>query len=71
MSASFEKVTLWVSFETYGSPGSSGICALDFILPALDQLDPECKILDCDSEDYKLVKVRKARGGRDGDRSSG
>lgn len=62
MLSKFEKVTLWVSFETHGifSPGTS---ALDFILPALDVLDPECKILDYDSEDYKLVKVRKARGG--------
>jgi len=65
MTAKFERITLWVSVETY-SAKAPGISALDYILPALEELDSDCKILDYDTEDYKLVKARKAKGERDG-----
>ena len=54
--AKYEKITLWAAVQTYGA---EYIGALDYILPALDNLAGECQILDYDSEEYKLVKVRK------------
>ena len=59
MTVKFEKITLWTAIKTYG-PISQGMSALDHIIPALDQLG-ECQILDCDGEDYKLVKAEVAQ----------
>ena len=61
MTVKFEKITLWTSIQTYGA-NDRGLSALDYILPALDKLEGECQLLDYDGEDYKLVKVRKAKG---------
>ena len=61
MTIKFEKITLWTAVETYGDKGSGvflGATALDYILPALNEIGGECQILDHDTEDYKLVKVK-------------
>ena len=56
-----EKITLWTSTQTYGAK-NGGLSALDYILPALDNLEGGCQLLDYGVEDYKLAKVRKAKG---------
>jgi len=56
MTVKFEKITLWTATE-------NGISALDYIIEYLDMSMPiECKILDWESEDYKLVKVPEEEG---------
>ena len=57
----FEKVTLFIATQTYctaDSPRYAGCTGLDYLLPVLDaHLDPECKVLDYDSEEYQLIPV--------------
>ena len=60
MTVKFEKITLWTSVQTYGA-NDRALSALDYIIPALENLEAECMILDHDGEDYKLVKVRKGK----------
>jgi hypothetical protein len=60
MAVKYEKITLWTATQTYG-PDDRGLSALDYIRPALDELDAECQILDYDGEDYKLVKAEVAQ----------
>jgi hypothetical protein len=60
MTVKFEKITLWTARETYGV-NDRGLSALDYIIPELDKLDVECKVLDYDTEDYKLVKVEESK----------
>ena len=62
MTVKFEKITLWTAVETYGAKSDRALGALDYIIPALDKLEGECQILDYAGEDYKLIKVREARG---------
>jgi hypothetical protein len=50
----FEKLTLWTCTEDYGRP--TGITALDYVMKALESIEPECKVLSYDTEDYTLVK---------------
>ena len=52
----YEKITLYTATETYDERGMS---ALDYLIPELDGVAAELTILDYDSEDYKLVKVKK------------
>jgi hypothetical protein len=52
-----ERVTIWTCTETYGP---SAITALDYVLPALDELEGECKVLGWDTEEYSLTAVDKA-----------
>ena len=59
MAVKFEKITLWTASETYGV-NDRGLSALDYIIPALDKIE-EGKVLDYDTEDYKLVKVEEAK----------
>ena len=59
MAVKFEKITLWTASETYGV-NDRGLSALDYIIPALDKIE-EGKVLDYDTEDYKLVKVEAAK----------
>ena len=54
-----EKLTIWTCTETYGITSDYGITALDYVIPALDKLDPECKVLDYSTEDYDLVPKQK------------
>ena len=57
-SLKLEKVTLWTAIPTYGYQGTT-VSSLDYMLDTLDkQLDSECIILDYDSEDYKLTKIK-------------
>ena len=37
--------------------------ALDYLIPELDGVAAELTILDYDSEDYKLVKIKKVGNG--------
>jgi len=63
MTVKFEKVTLWTATETWGSKDNNGISALDYIIECLAMSGTsECKILDWESEDYKLVKVPEEEG---------
>tara|TARA_R100001086_G_C11807997_1_gene250686 strand:+ start:29 stop:223 length:195 start_codon:yes stop_codon:yes gene_type:complete len=61
----YERIILYTATETYyvdpKSPGALGVTALDYIIPALE--NSEVTILDYDSEDYKLVKMRKVSDG--------
>ena len=62
MAVKIEKITLWTAVETYGDKGSGvfeGATALDYILPALNEIGGECHILDHDTENYELVKVEE------------
>ena len=56
-----EKITLWTCTETYGS--SQGLSALDYIIPRLDGVDSEFKLLDYETEDYSLTPTKKERNG--------
>ena len=56
MTVKFEKITLWTATETFGG-NDRGLSALDYIRTALDGVGLECKILDDDTEDYKLVTL--------------
>ena len=55
MRLKFEKLTIWTCTETYGH----GITALDYVMPALKEMEAECKVLVFDSEDYELVPKQK------------
>ena len=64
----YEKITLYTAIETYNddpnSPRSRGMSALDLIIPVLENaIDFDVTILDYDSEDYKLVKMKKVSDG--------
>ena len=64
-----EKITLWVSTETYGNPS---VGALDYIIPALTfdhtkSIENECKFLKFESEDYKLVPKTNCNGHQETD----
>jgi hypothetical protein len=50
----FEKLTVWTCTEDYDRP-SPGITAVDYVMKALENIDPECKVLDYETEDYMLV----------------
>ena len=56
----YEKITLYTVTETYDERGMS---ALDYLIPELDGVAAELTILDYDSEDYKLVKIKKVGNG--------
>jgi hypothetical protein len=60
MHVKFEKITLWISLDTYGV--DDRVSALDVIVPAVRGLESDFTLLDYDGEDYKLVKVRKGAG---------
>ena len=68
MTVKYEKITLWTATQTLGSMNNNGISALDYIIEYLHEsmisvnLASECKILDWESEDYKLVKVTEEEG---------
>jgi hypothetical protein len=55
MRLKFEKLTIWTCTETYGH----GIAALDYVMPALKEMEAECKVLDYSTEDYDLVPKQK------------
>jgi hypothetical protein len=55
MRLKFEKLTIWTCTETYGH----GITALDYVMPALKEMEAECKVLVFDSEDYELILKQK------------
>ena len=59
-SLKLEKVTLWTAVQTYGVKDSA-VTSLDYIMDRLNMIDGDCSILDYDSEDYKLTKVKKKK----------
>ena len=64
----YERIILYTAIDTYGagpnSPQVRGMTALDYIIPVLENaIDFDVTILDYDSEDYKLVKMRKVSDG--------
>ena len=64
----YQKITLYTAIDTYGadpnSPQARGMTALDLIIPALENaIDFDVTLLDYDTEDYKLIKMRKVSGG--------
>ena len=64
----YERIILYTAIDTWGadpnSPQARGITALDVIIPALENArDSEVTLLDYDSEDYKLVKIKKVSDG--------
>ena len=56
-SLKLEKVTLWTAVQTY-SVKDSTISSLDYMMEALDKIDGDCVILDYDTEDYRLTKIK-------------
>jgi hypothetical protein len=52
----FEKLTIWVCTETYDS---RAMTALDYVIPALDDMEGECRVLDYSTEDYTLEPKQK------------
>ena len=57
-SIKFERVTLWVSTQTYDLHGNAVATGLDAILDTLNEhLDGECKVLAYDTDEYQLVPV--------------
>jgi len=66
----YEKITLYTAIETWdddpNSPKSRAASALDYIISELEGMAADLKILDYDTEDYKLVKITcddNAKGG--------
>ena len=64
----YERIILYTAIDTYGadpnSPQARGMTALDLIIPVLENaIDFDVTILDYDSEDYKLVKMKKVSDG--------
>jgi len=55
MRLKFEKLTIWTCTETYGH----ALTALDYVNPALAEMEAECKVLMFDSEDYELILKQK------------
>ena len=50
-----EKLTIWTCTETYGH----ALTALDYVMPALAEMEAECKVLGFSTEDYDLVPKQK------------
>jgi hypothetical protein len=56
----FEKLTIWVCTEAYRPENDSrGMTALDYVIPALDDMEGECKVLGYSTEDYTLEPKQK------------
>jgi hypothetical protein len=53
----FERLTIWACTETYGAKDGE-LSALDYVIPALDSLEGECKVLGYSTDDYALVYLR-------------
>ena len=69
-SIKYEAITLVTATETFWSGnskrakiGREATTALDYILPLLEEVGLECKIIDSSTKDYTLVPVsRKGKG---------
>jgi hypothetical protein len=49
----YARITLTVAYEEYSEPGT--LSALDYILPALDELPPEATVLEFDERPMVLL----------------
>ena len=70
-SIKYEVVTLVTSTETYWSGnskrakiGREAATSLDYILPLLEEVGIECKVIDSSTKDYTLVPVSRKRKGK-------